>query len=127
MQVFEKALRNKFRFSSKKGLLTTEDLWSLSLQELDQIAIAVNREVKVSEEESFILSKSNTSRTEQEKLDVLKYIIKVKMEEEDIREKKRIARQKREEILAIISRKERTDLESKSLEELRKQLEELEG
>ena len=43
-QLFITASREKLRFASSKGLLTTEDLWSLSLTSLDAIYIVLSDE-----------------------------------------------------------------------------------
>jgi len=64
MSLFETASKNKLRFSSIKGNLTTEDLWDLPLTSksgricLDNIAKQLYKELKDSTEESFVLPKT---------------------------------------------------------------------
>ena len=41
--LFEKASKMKLRFSTTKGVLSTEDLWDLSLESLDRIAKNLKR------------------------------------------------------------------------------------
>jgi len=65
--MFEKASRSKLRFMSTKGLLTVEDLWDIPLTSkngvsLDDIAKSLHKQIKESEETSFVeeVSKKNT-------------------------------------------------------------------
>ena len=46
MSIFEKASRLQLRFASTKGSLSVEDLWGLSLESLDTLAKAVNKQIK---------------------------------------------------------------------------------
>ena len=41
--MFENALKNGFRYPSNKGLITTEDLLCLSLNDLNEIAKKMNK------------------------------------------------------------------------------------
>lgn len=124
--LFEKATRGKYRFTlSVRGILCTEDLWDLKLEDLDKIAKTLNKEIKDSGEESFITTVTKTNEVLNDKFEIVKHIIKVKLEE---KEKKALAAQraaKRAELIAIISDKEHGALKDKSIEELRKELEAL--
>jgi hypothetical protein len=44
MKLFEMASRRKIRFSTTRGSLTTEDLWTLSKPSLDKLMRRVKRE-----------------------------------------------------------------------------------
>jgi len=62
--IFEKATQEKFRYPSTKGLLTTEQLWELPLTaksgfSLDDVAKAVNAELKAIDTESFVATAPN--------------------------------------------------------------------
>ena len=45
MSIFEKATRGKMRFQFK-GLVSVEDLWDLSVQDLDKIFKSLNSQKK---------------------------------------------------------------------------------
>ena len=62
MNMFEFAVRNKVRFPFK-GLITVEDLWDLSVRELDNIFKTLNAQMKKSEEESLLATKSKEDET----------------------------------------------------------------
>lgn len=48
--MFEKASRIKLRYSTNRGVLSVEDLWDLSLEQLDPIAQDAELESKSYEE-----------------------------------------------------------------------------
>lgn len=127
--IFESASREAIRFNVSKGVITTEDLWSLKLEDLDTIAQSLNKQIRESNEsESFI--KARPLRTKafeitQLKFEVVKRIIEVKLEE---KERKALAAEKaakRAQLIELIGKKELTALESQSVDDLKKQLAEL--
>lgn len=84
--LFIKASRKRFRFESKRGLLTTEQLWDLALIsdgfDLDDIAKTVNAELKEVSEESFVKTVNSPRKADLEtKLEIVKTIIAVKLAE----------------------------------------------
>lgn len=128
--LFEKASKLKLRFASGKGLLSVEDLWDLPLTavsntSLDSIAKGVNAQLKESETESFVISTPKADRILQLKLDILKHIIKIRLEELDVAKAAAFAKYKKQQIMAIIADKESETLKETSLDDLRKMLDEL--
>lgn len=129
--MFEKATRLKLRFNSKKGLLSTEDLWSLPLRgvgtnvDLDEVAKAVHQELKASEEVSFVAPVSASNTTAQLKMDIVKHIIAVKLAEKEVAEKAREVKEKKQKIMSIIAQKQDESLMSASVEDLQKMLDTL--
>lgn len=128
-ELFEKASRHKLRFKMVKGLISVEDLWQLSLEDLDELAKALNKELKESEEVSFIKKKSTKNTLLTWRFELVKYVINKRITEEE--EAKTNADQeaqkatKKARLIAIIDSKEVTSLENKSIDELRKELEAL--
>lgn len=127
MGLFEKASRQKLRFDTVKGSLTTEDLWDLPLTSqrgasLDGIAMGLNRELKDTTQESFVLPATTTNTLAQLKLDVVKHVIAVRQAENTAELVKREAAAKKQRILGIIDKKQNEKLEGASLEELEAEL-----
>jgi hypothetical protein len=121
--MFEKASRLKLRFNTPKGVLAVEDLWDLPLSSartvsLDDLAKALNRALKESEEESFVAKASKKNEELQLSFDVVKHVIAVKLAERDAESKRLEAKEKKERILAIIADKQDEQLKSATLEEL---------
>lgn len=123
--MFEKASKLKLRFETSKGLLSVEDLWDLSLVSLDAIAKAVNKKVKEQQEESFISEKTEKETIHNLQLEILKYVIKVKMEE-NAAKKQKVERQEKVAYLEnLLLEKKNEELKGLSAEELQKQIAEL--
>lgn len=118
MSIFEKASRQQLRFNSSKGMLTTEDLWQLSLESLDSIAKTVNKKLKSDSEESFI-GKRTKSNTESElQLDILKHIISVKLAEDEARKTRTERTAKIAQLKELATAKEGEELKGKSKQEI---------
>lgn len=124
MSIFEQATRQGLRFNSPVGDLTTEDLWSLPLTSktaranLDTIAIALNRQIKETTEESFVVAKREDS-TSQLKFDIVKHIIDIRIEEAKAAKTANDNKEKKQQILALIIAKENEQLAGQSLDDLK--------
>lgn len=125
MNIFEQASRKKLSFKMANGVIKTEDLWDLSLESLDKMAIVINKEIKNSDEGSFLAKKTSANTTLNLQFELIIHVITVKQEEQ---EKKKLAKEraeKRAQLMDLIGKKELTALESKSVEELRAELAQL--
>lgn len=127
--MFEQASKMKLRFATAKGLISVEDLWDLPLTShttsLDNIARGLNRQIKDTEEESFVV-KHTTANTELHlALDILKHIIAIKITEKEARKVASQNKVEREKIMSAISDAEDTVLKGSSVEDLKKMLEKL--
>ena len=128
--MFEKSSRLKLRFESVLGVLSSEDLWDLPLTSrnsasLDNIAKGINRRLKDSAEESFVVEASKPNRVLKLKLDIVKRVIAIKVEENEAAKKAGELREKKQKILALIAKKKDEDLGEHSVEDLQKMLDEI--
>jgi len=105
--------------------MNVEDLWDLSLPSLDIIAKTLNKEVKEEGEESFIKTRTNANKTLELKFEIVKHIIKVKMEEAEAKKTAEEKKAKKELIMNLIAEKQVEGLKNKSVEELLKEVEAL--
>lgn len=126
MNNFEKATRLRLRFETSRGNLNVEDLWRLPLAELDKLAIALNKQLKESSEESFIKAKSKDNKLLELRFDIVKHIIETLLSEDEEKKKAADKRAKREQLLELIAKKKNQELEGRSLEELEAELTKLE-
>lgn len=122
--IFELASRNKIRFAYK-GSLTTEDLWDLSVQELDRVFKALNAKLKVCKEESLLGPKATVNSELELQVAIVRRIVEIKLAEAATREAEAERKTKREKILSILAEKQDGALASKSEDELKKMLENL--
>lgn len=125
MNIFEIASRRYFRFQSGKGLLTVEDLWSVPLTQgaanLDDIAKQISRNIKAEADESFVKTKtvkSQATKDEEVKLEIVKHIIAVRLQEQEEKDQAAAKREHKAKLDALIERKREGALESMTLEEL---------
>lgn len=124
--LFETVTRNKLRFATARGQLSVEEVWDLNLNSLDALAKAANKEVKATEEESFIPSARKRRNTDAEtRLEILKYIIGVKVDEEASAKIRSEKREKAARLRELIANQQDKELASKSAEELKKMLAEM--
>lgn len=123
--MFEKATRQKIRFDTPRGQITTEDLWDLPLSSingvnLDKIAVGISKQLKEETTESFVVESKKSNDLLQLKFDVVKHVITVKLAERETAKAKADATAKKDRILEIIARKQDQALEGQSLEDLQK-------
>lgn len=126
MSIFEKASRLKLRFETARQSITVEDLWDLPLEQgavnLNAVAQIVNRDLQESGEENFVSKKSESDAVHQLKLEIVKYVISVRLAEKEAKANAAATRERNELILELIAKKQNQELEGKSVEELKAML-----
>lgn len=123
-KLFETATRNKMRFPFR-GMISVEDLWDLSLTNLDSVFKTLNAEAKKSEEESLLETKSKENEELSNKIEIVKYIVNIKFEEKKTRENARKNAEMKQRLLEIKAKRQDAALENMSDEDLDKMLAEL--
>ena len=122
--IFEYAVRNKVRFPFK-GMISVEDMWDLSLTNLDSIYKVLNKQVKQSEEESLLKTKTSVDEELEVQLAIVKHIVSVKLAEKEAAEKAIAKKEQKQKIMSIIATKENEALQNRSIDDLKKMLDEL--
>jgi len=122
--IFEYATRNKVRFSFR-GLISVEDLWDLSLTNLDSIYKELNKQSKQSEEESLLNIKTQEDELLNVQIEIVKHIVSVKLAEKEAREKASAKKAQKQKIMSIIAAKQDEALQNSSIDDLKKMLDEL--
>ena len=123
-KIFEFATRNKVRFPFK-GMISVEDLWDLSLTNLDSIYKTLNKQVKQSEEESLLNTKASVDTELEVQIAIVKHIVSVKLAEKEVAEKASAKKAQKQKIMSIIATKENEALQNSSIDDLKKMLDEL--
>jgi len=124
--IFEYATRNKVRFSFR-GMISVEDLWDLSLTNLDSIYKELNKQSKQSEEESLLNIKTQEDELLNVQIEIVKHIVSVKLAEKEAREKASAKKAQKQKIMSIIAAKQDEALQNSSIDDLQKMLDELDG
>lgn len=122
--LFEIATRNRYRFNYK-GVMTVEDLWSLRVEDLDAIFKMLNRQKKTADEDSLLATKSAEDQDLANKIDIVRYIVSVKLAEAADRVSAAEKKAQRDKILEIVAKKKDKALEDMGIDDLMKKLKEL--
>ena len=121
INLFEMATRKKFRFPFK-GTISVEDLWDLSVQNLDTVFKALNAEVKQVKEESLLATKSTEDTILDAKIEIVRHIVNAKLAEADARTRAAEKREQKRKLQELIANKQDAELQGKSIEELQAML-----
>ncbi len=124
--MFEQASILKLRFDYR-GLCNVEDLWDLSVEQLDSIYRKLNSELKEIKEESLLEKKSQKDKILELKVDLIKHIVKVKLDEEKAQEERILKSERKQKLYNIIAEKQDDNLKNLSVEELNKLADDLEN
>ncbi len=131
MNMFEYAARHQIRFTSVKGLITAEQLWTMPLRSqdgfnLDAVAKAANQAFKSATEESFVNTERTPEHTRLEMaLEIVKYVISSKLDDEAAAKKRAANKAEREYLLQVLADKQQDKLTKLSEAELRRRIEAL--
>lgn len=126
--LFEYATRNKLRFASTRGELTVEQLWDVPLRSRDDfnlnaVAKTANKVWKDISEESFVETAKTPEHTRREKaLEVVKYIIDMKLAEEIAATERADKKIEKEKLLKILAEKQAGKLSELTEKELQKRI-----
>jgi hypothetical protein len=130
--LFEYAARNKLRFNSPRGLLTAEDLWDIPLRARNADGLDLNAVAKIASKalaetaENFVDTTKTADHTRREMaLEVVKYVIDTKINEEKAAAAKADKKKTKETLLAALAEKQAGKLSAMSEKELKRQIEAL--
>lgn len=119
--LFKIATKKAYRFNYK-GLITVEDLWDLSVEELDKIYKSLKKQQKNNTEESLLQTVSTEDKELQNKIDIIKTIVNDKLVARDKAQKAAAKKAQNQRILEIMADKQDAALKEKSIEELQAML-----
>lgn len=124
--IFEIASRKRFRFQTEVGVMSTEDLWDISMKQLEKIANGLVKQINAIEAPSVFSGLDGSASTKESKeleslndqLDLLKYVFQVRTEENRAKLEEAQRKQQKARLDELIERKRETALESMSIDEL---------
>ena len=131
VNIFEKASRAGLRFTTSKGVATADDLWNLPLTSntgklnLDDIARSISAKIKESEVESFVHKSTKANDLEKLRLDIVKRIIEVKLEENEARKNEKEKEERKKALLQALSNKKAESLTKMTEDEIEAELNKL--
>ena len=123
--IFEVAVMSKFRFPFR-GQVSVEDLYDLSVENLDEIFKVLNNQIKQSSEESLLNKRSLEDQELVMKIEIVKNVVAMKLEQKAEKAKALENRRKKQRLLEILNNKKDQELLGKTPEELEQMISELE-
>lgn len=127
--MYKIASRKKLRIQTNRGMLSVEQLWDLSKEDIGELAKSIRKRINDQKgvtgdsELDFLNPSAQTEETIDElTFRILKDIYTTKQAEEDKAHRRAAARENNRKILELIAKKQDQELENKSIEELEKML-----
>lgn len=122
MENYKEASRQKLRFQTSKGLLSSEQLWDLSLTDLDTLAVSLQESYENSKGKSFLEKRTTKDKTLKLQFDIVLDILQTKAAEVEAAQTERENKEHNQKILELIKEKQDDSLKGKSIKELEKML-----
>jgi len=122
MNIFERASRMKLRFDFK-GNSTVEDLWQLSVEELDGIYVELRKTQQEAAGESLLSKVNEADRKLALQIEIVKHIVTSKLASAEAAKTRAENKMRRDRIAAILADKKDEKLKGMSEEELQAELE----
>lgn len=117
--MYKQLIRNKVRFTTSKGVLSLEQLWDLSVKELDTLAVSLQEAYdKSNAKKSFIEKRTTKDKSLKDQLDVVLDILQDKIEEAELAKTKAATKARNQKIREIIADKKDAELASMSVSKL---------
>lgn len=127
--MFEIASQYKFRYPWK-GMISTEDLWDLNMNQLDAVYQDLSKEMNAIQVGDSLLSATsvdvfNKKQDLTTKIELVKYIFKCKQQAAELKRMAAERSAKKQRIMDILAQKQENALQNMSEDELKKMLDEL--
>lgn len=118
MDIYKKASKDGLRITTNKGLLSVEQLWSLPVEALDDIAVGLQTTVKKSAKKSFLETRTGTDAIAKLAFDIVLDILETKVKSSNTAAKAAETRAHNMKIDDLIAAKQDEALANLSVEEL---------
>ncbi len=122
MDNFKKAVKDGLRIQTTKGVLSTEQLFTLSVSDLNDLAVSLDEEYEKSGKKSFLTKTSAKDKTTKLKFDIVLEILTDKLAETEAASEAKEIKEHNNKILALMAEKKDDALKGKSFKELEKLL-----
>lgn len=126
---YKLAAKRKYRFNSPKGQLTVDDLYDLTLEQLDSMAQSLDKSLKdAAGNSSFIpgATKSKGILTDRNKLAILVDVIQTKVADANLKKERAEKSQKLSHLRELLADKMNDETRQKSVDEIKRMIAELE-
>lgn len=116
--IYKQASMLALRIETNKGSLSVEQLWTLKLIELDQLAVFLEESMERSSTKSFLKATTKANQLAKLKFDIVLDVLTSKKEAQEAASTAAEKKAHNDKILALIAQKEEGKLQEMSVEEL---------
>lgn len=120
--MYKEASKLKLRIPTPVGQLSVEQMWGLSIPQLDEIAVSLEDSVNKSQRKSFIAKSSVEDKVAKLRFDITLDILEAKVASSEAEANRLETKAHNDKILSLIAEKEDNDLKDMSVEDLQKLL-----
>jgi hypothetical protein len=99
-------------------MISVEDLWDLSISDIDKVYTSINHALKATKDEGLLVKKDEKIETMELQLGIIKHVYETKTAEAKQRVAEYEKKEKLRRIDEIITKKQDSELEGKTIEEL---------
>lgn len=118
MDIYKKAASKKLRFGTSFGNLSVEQLFTLSIDQLDNLAVHFNEINETSNTKTFLTAKSETNVADKLRFEIVLDILNSKVANQEKAAKSEETKKNNSRILEILKDKQDQSLKDLSVEEL---------
>ena len=122
--MYKQAALLKLRFDTQVGVLSTERLFDLSMNQINELGIELESKIKSSESLGFS-TVQNVDETDLLKYKILEDVYNTKRTAQENIDKQRQIKEREQVLLKLIKEKEDENLRDKSIDELQEELKKL--
>jgi len=123
--MYKNAARLKLRFETPKGMLSAEDLWDLTLPQLNELAKKLNKRIKEFGEDDFLKVKNDEEKIVKLQFDIVLDILKTKQEDIEAAVARKLKMEQKQKLMAALDAKRDADIGAMTVEEIQAKLNEL--
>lgn len=120
--MYKEASKLKLRIPTPVGQLSVEQMWGLSIPQLDEIAVSLEDSVNKSQRKSFIAKSSVEDKVAKLRFDITLDILETKVASSEAEANRLETKAHNDKILSLIAEKQDNDLKDMSVEDLKKLL-----
>ncbi len=124
MEIYKAAAKQRLRFKTGQGELSVEQLFQLSIGELDALAVSLDEAHNQSAKKSFVIKKTGKDKTAKLRFDIVIDVLNTKVEAAAAAAERQEIKEHNNKIIAAISEKQEGELKNKSLKQLQGMLRE---
>ncbi len=118
MDIYKEGTMQKVRFTTSRGSLAQEQLFDLSVTDLNDVVVSLDEEYQKSGKKSFIVAKSTKDKLIKLKFDIALDVLNTKLDQAQEALTKKENKEHNERILTLIAEKKDESLKNKSLSQL---------